>query len=239
MNITPDQTVRDIALSNPALIRVFERFGIDYCCGGRKPLEQSCNELQLSLEQVLEKLAEVQNQESSAPSDNWQEAPLASLISYIVRTHHTRVRQELPRLLTLAAKVSSKHEANRPELLKVLDICQQLDEEMLAHLGKEEEILFPYISRLESPISEQTQACFPSVTYPVAVMIREHESAGALTAELRSITSDYQAPPEACPTYRALYLALQEFEEDLHRHVHLENNILFPRAIKIESELKQ
>lgn len=238
MNISPDQTVREIALADPSMIRVFERFGIDYCCGGRKPLAQSCQELQLSLEQVMEKLTEAQGTASAKDQNNWQEAPLADLITHIVRTHHTRVRQELPRLMTLSAKAASKHGGRHPELLRVHELSRDLDEDMSAHLRKEEEILFPYISRLEGANSEAQCTCFPTVAHPIAVMVQEHESAGAIVAELRRITSGYQAPEDACPTYRGLYAALHEFEEDLHRHVHLENNILFPRAIALEQEVK-
>lgn len=238
MNISPDQTVREIALADPSLIRVFERFGIDYCCGGRKPLAQSCQELQLSLDQVMEKLVEAQGTASAEEQRNWREASLADLIAHIVRTHHTRVRQELPRLLTLSAKVVSKHGGNHPELLRVHELSQELDEDMSAHLRKEEEILFPYISRLGETAAEAPSDCFPTVAYPIAVMVKEHESAGAIMAELRQITSEYQAPPEACPTYRGLYTALLEFEQDLQKHVHLENNILFPRAIELEKGLR-
>jgi regulator of cell morphogenesis and NO signaling len=238
MNISPDQTVRDIAIADPSLIRVFERFGIDYCCGGRKPLAQSCQDLQLSLEQVIEKLTEAQGTNLNKEKENWKEAPLASLVSYIVRTHHTRVRQELPRLLALSVKVASKHAGNHPEILKVHELSSKIDEDMSGHLRKEEEILFPYISRLEGDDAEVPSACFPSVAFPISVMVQEHESAGAIMSELRRITSGYQTPPDACPTYRGLYTALLEFEQDLHQHVHLENNILFPRAIEIEKKLK-
>ncbi len=238
MNISPDQTVREIALADPSLIRVFERFGIDYCCGGRKPLAQSCQELQLSLEQVMEKLAEAQGTASAKEQNNWQEARLANLITYIVRNYHARVRQELPRLLGLSAKVASKHGSRHPELLRVHELSQELDEDMSAHLRKEEEILFPYISRLEGADAEPQCTCFPTVAYPIAVMVQEHESAGSIIAELRQITSGYQPPEDACPTYRGLYTALHEFEQDLHKHVHLENNILFPRAIALEKERK-
>lgn len=237
MNISPDQTVRDIALADPSVIRVFERFGIDYCCGGRKPLAQSCQELQLSLEQVMEKLAEAQGTKTNQGHENWQAAPLASLISHIVRTHHARTRQELPRIIALSTKVASKHGGNHPELLRVRELAQELEEDMSAHLRKEEEILFPYISRLESSEGEAPSACFPTVAYPISVMVQEHESAGSNMAEIRQITSGYQAPADACPTYRGLFSALHEFEQDLHQHVHLENNILFPRAIEIEKQL--
>lgn len=237
MTITPEQTVRNIALTSPTSIRIFERFGIDYCCGGNRPLAESCKELQLSLDQVIEKLEEAQSSKDDAPVD-WQNASLCNLISHIVRTHHTRVRQELPRMITLSRKVAAKHGEKRPELVRIEELCVLLSDDMLSHLSKEEEVLFPYIHKLENAETEMPSACFPSISFPISVMEREHDAAGSIMKEIRELTGSYQTPEGACPTYLGLFTALHEFETDLHQHIHLENNILFPRATELETRMK-
>ena len=238
MSITGNATVAEIAVQHPTSVRIFERFGIDYCCGGRKPLQQACNELQLSLEQVLEKLNEA-NGELVEGTPDWQSASLAKLIQHIVRKHHTFVRRELPRLNALSEKVQTRHGQTHPELERIREIVKQLGEELLSHMTKEELILFPYIARLEHEggLGRSGVACaFGTVANPIGVMTAEHDSAGTLIYEIRQLSSDYTLPEGACPTYRALFSALQEFEQDLHQHVHLENNILFPRALHLEEK---
>jgi regulator of cell morphogenesis and NO signaling len=225
----------------PGAVRVFERFGIDYCCGGRKPLQQACAELQLSTEQVLEKLQEANG--LAAPEDLtvWQKAPLSKLIQYIVRKHHTFVRQELPRLRTLAAKVRSRHGAGHPELLEIETLFGELANELSTHMLKEEQVLFPFIARMEHVATAGLQPerpFFGTVQNPIRTMIQEHENAGELLASIRRLSADFQPPAGACPSYIGLYHGLAEFERDLHMHVHLENNILFPRAQELESETR-
>jgi regulator of cell morphogenesis and NO signaling len=238
MSINAETTVREIAIAQPASIRVFERFGIDYCCGGRKPLIQACDELQLSVEQVLEKLEEV----SGTPAGDetaWQSAPLSRLIQHIVRKHHTLVRQESPRLRALADKVRSRHGAAHPELLEIESLFGEVATELSTHMLKEEQILFPYIARMEHTYAAGMAAerpLFVTVENPIRTMVQEHENAGALLASIRRLSNDFQPSTGACPSYIGLYHGLEEFERDLHVHVHLENNILFPRAQGLERE---
>jgi regulator of cell morphogenesis and NO signaling len=237
MSIAGNATVAEIAVQHPTTVRVFERFGIDYCCGGRKPLQEACNELQLSLEQVLEKLNEANGQLVGEDTPDWQSASLAKLIQHIVRRHHTFVRQELPRLNALSEKVRTRHGQTHDELNRIHEIVKQLGQELLSHMMKEELILFPYIARLEheTGLGRPAGSCaFGTVANPIGVMTAEHDSAGTLMAEIRQLSSRYVPPENACPTYRALFFALREFEEDLHQHVHLENNVLFPRALRLE-----
>ncbi|HVJ09012.1 MAG TPA: iron-sulfur cluster repair di-iron protein [Acidisarcina sp.] len=240
MNPLATTTVREIALEEPSSIRVFEHFGIDYCCGGRVPLANACAELQLPLEDVLKQLDESRGQQPADNPSRWQTAPLAELTEYIVRTHHERVNRETPRMIALANKVAAKHGPGNPNLLRIEELTYQIDEEMRSHQGKEEQVLFPYIQKLEAASTggAAPRAGFGSISFPIQMMLREHDSAGAITAEFRSLSNGYQTPPGACPTYHALFDALREFEEDLHRHVHLENNILFPRAIELEASLQ-
>lgn len=237
MSIAGNSTVAEIAVQHPTTVRVFERFGIDYCCGGRKPLEQACNELQLSLEQVLEKLQEAEGEPSGKNLPDWQSASLAKLIQHIVRKHHAFVRQELPRLDVISEKVLARHGQAQPELERVRNLVKELSQELLSHMMKEEQVLFPYIAKVEHEAAlgkPLIVSAFGTVANPIRVMTAEHDSAGTLMAEIRQLTSGYTPPESACPTYRAFFFALHEFERDLHQHVHLENNVLFPRALRLE-----
>jgi regulator of cell morphogenesis and NO signaling len=237
MDITLEKPIREIAVEYPATIRVFERFGIDYCCGGRSSLESACQTLQLDPEQVLEKLAEAASLPGEEDRHDWAAAPLARVIQHIVRQHHAYVRAEGPRLRDLAAKVRSRHEAAHPELREVQTLVEILTEELSAHMLKEEQVLFPFIARMEHDLSAGQllpASTFGPVANPVRMMIGEHESAGAILGELRKITQDLQPPADACPSFRGLYAGIADFERDLHRHVHLENNVLFPRAQQME-----
>lgn len=231
------QTVRDIALENPASVRVFEKYGIDYCCGGRMPLTEACANRNLNLDEVLASLEGATGLPPSQAPD-WSRVTLARLAAHIVETHHAYVRRELPRLDELAAKVVRRHGDTRQELPEIQRMVSELGEELTAHLGKEEIVLFPYIAKLErysSGEGPQPRNCFGSVAHPISMMTQEHDLAGSLMAEIRKLSGDYAPPAGACPTYRAFYAGLLEFEQDLHQHIHLENNILFPRAIALEA----
>lgn len=231
------QTVRDIALENPAAVRVFEKFGIDYCCGGRVPLAEACAAKSLSIDEVLASLEAVDRLPVPGAKD-WSKESLAGLASHIVETHHAYVKKELPRLYELAAKVVNRHGDIKPELSEIQSKLAELGEELTQHLAKEEVVLFPYISKFERYVAEggaKPHGCFGSVANPIAMMTQEHDAAGNLMAEIRTLSQDYTPPASACPTFRAFYAGLHDFEHDLHQHVHLENNILFPRAIAMEA----
>ncbi|MHB1023736.1 MAG: iron-sulfur cluster repair di-iron protein [Acidobacteriaceae bacterium] len=233
---TSDTTVREIALEQPASIRVFEKYGIDYCCGGRKPLAQVCEEHSLQMEAVLAAI-ESATQEQTIPGPEWKTAPLGAICEHIISTHHDYIRNELPRLRHFAQKVVARHGADRSELPQIQQLVETVGEELLQHLQKEELMLFPYITNLERNLAScgpQSLGCFGTVRNPIRVMMAEHDSAGEMLAQIRTLSSDYTPPEGACPTYRGFYQALSEFERDLHQHVHLENNILFPRAIEME-----
>lgn len=231
------QTVRDIALEEPSSIRVFEEFGIDYCCGGRKPLSEACATRNIEVNHViaaLERAAEGQHRQGG----DWKSQPLALLVRHIVDTHHAYVRREVPRLAQLAARVVSRHGDTRAELPVIQNKLADLSAELTQHCTKEEVVLFPYIAKLEAAIlnnAERPHSCFGSVNDPIAMMMREHDAAGTLTAGIRDLSSGFTPPVGACPTFHAFYAGLHEFEQDLHQHVHLENNILFPRAAAMET----
>jgi regulator of cell morphogenesis and NO signaling len=230
MSATMSKTVRELALENPGATRVFEQLGIDYCCGGQTPLEDACAAAKVSVDEVLAKL-EAQTRAPGSGED-WQKEPLARLIEHINRTHHAFVRSESARIRALLEKVCGVHGGNHPELLQVNAAFQALTEELSSHLMKEEQILFPYILGAEQGAAPP--ACFGSVQNPIRMMMFEHDNAGSVLRELRRLTGDYTAPADACISYQTLFQALLGFEADLHQHIHLENNILFPRAMALE-----
>ncbi len=238
MTLDSNKTVRELAVEVPSATRVFEKFGIDYCCGGGKKLAEACD--QTKLNQVLRDLEQAESDRLSAQQSgtDWSTAPLADLVDQIVKKHHAYVQAEIPRLTNLANKVSSKHGPAHPETARVNQLFEDLANELTMHLMKEEQILFPYIVRMEESKIEHSPvvpSCFGTVQNPIQMMVMEHDSAGEILRELRSITSDYKAPEDACTSYRTLYTGLMEFEADLHQHIHRENNILFPRAIAMEN----
>ena len=238
---TITETVREIALNQPSSIRVFERFGIDYCCGGRKPLAVACKEQDVDIEALLAALAQAATEPSPEETD-WNKASLEELTAHINSKHHEYLKSELPRLDMLARKVAAAHGPNHPELVELQTVLQNLSSELMQHMSKEEMILFPYIAQLESSLAHglaQPHSCFGTVANPIAMMTREHDDAGELLAKIRELTGNYTVPPDACPTYHAYFDGLQAVEKDLHQHIHLENNILFPRAVTMEASVME
>lgn len=238
MNLTAEETVAEIVRELPAAARVFEQLGIDYCCGGQRSLEQACNTANV---QPYEALAQLQAAERRAHLEHaerkWQEEPLSELIAHIVATHHTYTREEIARLAPLFEKVCAVHGKRHPELEKMREIFQGLSRELMLHMMKEERVLFPYIVRTEEAVIQSEPvlpAAFVTVKNPIGVMQDEHDSAGHALRALREASAGYALPADACSSFKVLYEALQEFEADLHRHIHLENNVLFPRAIAME-----
>jgi regulator of cell morphogenesis and NO signaling len=237
MTAVTERSVRELALENPATTRVFEKLGIDYCCGGNKSLEESCRAANLNIDQVLDSLDKATQSVATQADRDWQVEPLASLIAHIKNTHHTYTREEIARLGPLFAKVCSVHGKNHPELLEIHDAFQGLAQELSVHLMKEEMILFPYIDKMEAAVTGKepiARAPFGSVQNPVSMMEHEHDSAGNALRAMRRASNGYSAPTDSCVSYQTLYNALASFEADLHQHIHLENNVLFPRAIAIE-----
>jgi len=237
MTSIENKTVREIAIENPATVRIFESLGIDYCCGGRRALGEACERAHVALPEVLEMISKAGSQSGSPERDQWSDAPLGDLIQHIVSRHHSFVRQEVPRLEALLEKVVKRHGDVHPELCSIQAFFSALGQELFAHMMKEEHILFPYLEKMEAaalgnegfPVS-----CFGTIQLPIARMLADHDDAGELTAKIRALADGFQAPEGACPSYRGLYHGLEEFERDLHRHIHLENNILFPRAVEME-----
>lgn len=240
MALNATRTVRELAVEIPNATRTFEKLGIDYCCGGSKTLSDACQHAHVPLEQVVTELEQGSafTPGASPAAQEVANGNLGQLIEHIIGKHHVYVKQELPRLEQLLRKVVAVHGAGHPELAKIQQIFQGVSQELSSHMMKEEHILFPYIAALEKAVSSgrpRPRPAFGTVSNPVRMMELEHDSAGAALKEISSLSSGYEAPEGACFSYRTLYAALKDFEADLHQHVHLENNILFPRAIEMES----
>jgi regulator of cell morphogenesis and NO signaling len=237
MQTITEKTVREIALENPSSIRVFESLGIDYCCGGKRPLSDACSHANVDFERVMELLSATKIDAQAPDTGGWKTKPLAELIAHIVATHHGYVRQETPRIQGLMTKVLAKHGPTHPEIGQIGELFSAISQELSTHILKEEQVLFPYIEKMEAAVlagEPVPVAFFGTVKRPIANMVAEHDDAGALLAKIRSLSGGYTAPAGACPTFLGLYQGFQEFERDLHHHVHLENNILFPRAVEME-----
>jgi regulator of cell morphogenesis and NO signaling len=237
MSFTSETKVKDIALSNPDARHVLEDAGLDYCCGGGKSLQEACLHADVPAEEILRRLRE-NSKDVSLNEANWTSAPLSDLTRHIRERHHRYVREAIPRVQTLLDKVGAKHGQNQPEIIEIQRLFTEVSREMIMHMQKEEQILFPYIDALQRSAngSGPVEApFFQTVRNPIQAMMREHDSAGDLVKQIREASSEYTAPADACPSYRVLYQDLREFEADLHQHVHLENNILFPRAVEMEA----
>lgn len=234
--INAGSTLRAIALERPATIRVFESLQLDYCCGGNRPLSEACAQKGVDVENVLAQLTEAWNSAPFATHDLSHATP-TELIRHIVSTHHPYVRSEVPRLMQLAQRCAVKHGPAHPEYVQIANQLSQLTNDLLFHLDKEERILFPYIEALETSRNQggkAPHACFASVESPIAAMVLDHESAGATLNAMRNATNGFTPPEGACPTLVGFLHSLDAFEADLHQHVHLENNLLFPRATELE-----
>lgn len=229
-------TVGAIVARRPALSRVFEQQGIDYCCGGKKALDQVCREKGLDPAELLAKL----EASASAPTDELVVDPvamsLAELADHIEQTHHAYLRRELPRLDAMTEKVASVHGDKDARLAEIRRTFRALSSELTSHTMKEEQVLFPTIRQLDASKTAPTLHC-GSLANPIAQMEHEHDEAGSALERLRMLTDGYTPPEWACNTYRAMLDGLAHLERDLHQHVHKENNVLFPRALVRESKL--
>jgi len=237
MNATPETTIREIVATDFRTAAVFERFGLDFCCAGYRTIEQGCRDAGADEGALLRELDAV----LTAPAGNaprFASWDVPTLVNYIVANHHGYVRQALPTLLQHTRKIADVHGGRHPELAHVAQLFERVAAEMAQHMAKEEQILFPFVidlaeaARTTRPIPRPP---FGTVENPIRMMEHEHQFVGDAMAEIRQVTGGYAVPDDACATYRVCLQELTAFEADLHAHVHLENNILFPRAMAIES----
>jgi regulator of cell morphogenesis and NO signaling len=238
MNLTPQTRIGDLVLETPAAMRVFEELNVDYCCGGHRSMTEACAQAGRTYEEVAAKLATLSGQET-APSDPsvWREAPLTELIAHIESTHHVFTRTELARVAPLMEKVLRVHGEHHAELERVAECFQAMADDLVPHLEKEEQILFPYVRKMEAGAAP-SDCCFGTVQNPVRAMMMEHDQVGEILRELRSLTGGFNPPEDACGSYRSLFMGLHALEQDLHQHIYLENHLLFPRAVALEEAVQ-
>jgi regulator of cell morphogenesis and NO signaling len=235
MNEIKTKSLAQIVNNNHRAASVFEKYHLDFCCKGKRTLQQACAESDLAIEEVVADLETTEQSNSDKVTINYDKLSLAQLSEYIVMTHHSYVKKEMPQILAYLQKVASKHGERHPELLKIFELFASVKEEMEQHMQKEELILFPRINEMENMVVQGNEIRI-NHTYlqgPINMMEQEHDHAGSMLAEINKLTNNYMAPADACTTYKLSFAALQAFEMDLHRHVHLENNILFPKALQL------
>ena len=232
-------TIGEIVAKDYRTAEVFKKFDLDFCCGGKKSLETACSEKGINAAELKEALAALDKEQKDPPQD-FNAMELDGLIDHIINTHHKYVTEALPLLDEFSAKVARVHGDANPEVIEIANHYREVANELRMHMHKEEGILFPYIVQLakanrnNDPIAPSP---FGTVRNPINMMESEHDSAGGSMAAIKELSTDYTPPEHACNTYRVLYAKLKEFEGDLHQHIHLENNILFPKAIKLEEKL--
>ena len=230
--MSDDPTLAELASTHPGAARVLERHQLDYCCGGAQHLSAACSETGLDPQIVLDELAEL----GVEPAPDWADMGPVDLIDHLESTHHVYLTEEFPRLSALLDKVVGVHGGRHAELFEVQKTYEQLRAELEPHLMKEEQVLFPMVRELAEATEEPAFHC-GTLQNPISVMLYEHDQAGDALARLRELTSDYTPPPDSCGSFQALYAGLAEFEADTHRHIHKENNILFPAVLELEAKL--
>ncbi len=232
-------TIGEIVSQDYRTAQVFKKFGLDFCCGGKKSIETACNEKGINTAELNEALEALDKEQKESLQD-FNVMELDKLIDHIINTHHVYVKESLPLLDEFSVKVVRVHGDANPEVVKIADHYHAVANELRMHMHKEEAILFPFIGQIAvAKRNNETLSppMFGTVRNPIRMMESEHDSAGDAMAAIKELSNNYAPPAHACNTYRVLFAKLQEFENDLHQHIHLENNILFPKAIKLEEEL--
>lgn len=234
------RTVGDVVADDYRRAEIFKKFGIDFCCGGKKTVADACMQRNVNLRELVDALAKVGEESTTEAVDFAGMAP-AALVDHIVGSHHAYVNESLPILLDFTKKLARVHGESHPELVEIAKLFEAVEAELREHMMKEEKILFPYIKEMDAAKSADAlePSCFGSVRNPIDMMEHEHENAGSVMKQIRQLSSDYSPPEDACNTYRAAYHKLEEFEANLHQHIHLENNILFPQAIQLEQTVNR
>jgi len=238
VNSLVEKTLAEIVTDDIRTAIVFEEFGLDFCCKGKRSLSEACSDKNVDVLQIVNELTNLShNGNGKENPDDWQ---LDFLVDYIVNNHHQYVRRMIPVISLHSDKVASVHGKNHPETLQIADLFLAVRDELEGHMMKEERILFPQIKQMVLNQKENSQFYpppFGTIQNPIRMMEYEHTSAGDALSKIRELSNNYAHPEDACNTFKALYSELKEFEEDLHKHIHLENNILFPKSIELEAEL--
>jgi len=239
MNISEQKTVAEVVTENIKAAHVFKKYGIDFCCGGGITIQKACTKNGVDYAILGKELEDIdENARKAYNYDNWD---LSFLTDHIINIHHKYVEESIPIMLQYAAKVASVHGHHYKEVVEINKLVIEVAKELAVHMKKEELILFPFIKQLyiaDKKKSKPDLPLFGSVNNPIELMENEHENAGDIFKQIAKLSNNYTPPEEACNTFRALYAKLDEFEQDLHLHIHLENNILFPKTIQLEQKLR-
>jgi regulator of cell morphogenesis and NO signaling len=234
---TTSKTVGQLVAERPERGRLFEKLGIDYCCGGRKPLRDACVQKGLDPDHVRAQLEAADALPSTSTDPDWTTAPLGKLADHITLKHHDLMRRELPRVSALVQKVARVHGDRHPELIELNRLFEEFSSELVEHMAREDSVLFPWIRALESD-SVPSGPPRGVLDQPIRRMMQDHDDAGVALARMRALTNGFTPPEDACGTYRVMLSGLREIEADMHVHVHKENNILFPRALVLEAAIR-
>lgn len=236
-----EETIGEMVTKDYRKAQVFKSFGIDFCCGGKKTLSEVCERKGLDASKVKEQLAIIDHH-SNAGENEYLKWDIGFLADYIINTHHQYIKESTSFITELANKVARVHGGSHPETIKVADIFTRVGEDLMLHLMKEEKVLFPYIKEVANVQKNGgilEESVFGSASIAIHLMEVEHEQAGEALESIRTLTNNFTLPVDACNSYTILYKKLDEYESDLHKHVHLENNILFPKTILAENEIKK
>lgn len=233
------EKVGDIVSKNFKTAAVFSKYGLDFCCGGQRTIEKAAEKKGVNIENLIDELKSILKEGNNEQIDfnSW---PADLISSYVTKTHHRFVREKTPILTAFLDKLCRVHGGNHPELFEINKLFNECAHELGQHIVKEEEVLFPAIENMEDAINNKTAYNTPpfgSIQNPINMMMHEHEGEGERFEKIAVLTNHYNAPADACSTYRVTFDMLKEFEQDLHKHIHIENNILFPKAIKMEKTL--
>lgn len=239
MNIYDEKTIGEWVAEDYRTAGVFKSFGIDFCCKGNRTIKEACEAKKIPAREVEVALAETVIERSGGEAIDFKSWPLDLLADYIEKTHHRYVEKSIPVLQQYLNKICKVHGDANPELFKIAELFNQSAGDLTAHMKKEEFILFPYIRKMVAQLQGNDAVeppHFGTVKNPIQMMMGEHEAEGGRFEEIAALTNQYNAPAHACNTYKVTFALLEEFENDLHRHIHLENNILFPKAIEMEEK---
>ena len=226
-----DKTVGEIVSDDIRTANVFKKYGLDFCCGGGEKLKIACSDKNINIDDLMADLKVAIKDEKLLM--DFQKMPLDKLVDYIFQKHHTFIYENARPTAEFIQKVASVHGANYPETIEISTLYMSLMDELHSHMMKEERILFPYIKQLvQQPVNNGA-----FINGPISVMMTEHDQAGTILKKMNSLSNNYQAPSDGCNTFKAAYASIKSMEEDIYLHIHLENNILFPKALELEEKL--
>lgn len=238
MNITKETLIGEVVTENYQAATIFNAHQIDFCCNGNRSLETACEKIDIPVNELIQELTSITNQ--GADTNNYQDWSIGFLSDYVYNNHHTYIEKKVPEIKQYLAKITSVHGKHYPELFQIKELFNAGVDALIAHMKKEELILFPYFKKLDRALKTESKAQSPqfgTVLNPISVMHEEHDNEGVRFREISRLSNNYTPPEDACGSYKVTFALLKEFEADLHKHIHIENNILFKKAILLEKQI--